>query len=96
VKIQNKWNKIPIAINMIWVLIILFTFIFKVPEFEKAVPDGASYLITGIVLLTICLFVISLIYMLISNRCMKIKIYYDLIYLFIPIIILAMIIIYRL
>lgn len=86
--ISNKINTIPIFINVIWTVIILYDFLVRVPEFEKQRPDGASYLIFGTIIITGFIFLASLIYVLSANLFMKIKIYFDLEYIFIPILFL--------
>lgn len=88
IRISNRSNIIPIIINFIWTLFILYQFIFRVPEFELEKPDGASYLIFGIIIFTGLVFLGSLIYIIIANLYMKMKIYLDLGYVFIPITVL--------
>ncbi len=79
-----------------WSLFILFIFIFRVPEFEKHPPCGAGYLIFGAVMISGLIFIISLLYVLFSNFYMKVKIHSDLIFVFIPIVILFLIFLFRL
>lgn len=50
--ISNRINIPIIVFNILWSIIILFAFIFRIPEFENEIPDGASYAITGLLLIT--------------------------------------------
>ena len=84
-KISNKLNYIPAIINIIWSLIILFLFI-RIPKTPKY-PDG-GFLIIAIIIISIIIFLISLIYNIIVNLYNKTKIYLDMYFAFIPIIIL--------
>ena len=88
IKIINKLNKIPIIVNLIWSSFILYQFIFCASEFGKNSPDGAGYFIIGIIIFSILIFIITFIYTLFSNYYMKFKIFSDVQYIFIPIIIL--------
>ena len=94
--VKNKLNYVPIVINIIWSLILLFIFIFRVPEFANQRPEGASMLMFGTILISVFLFIVSLIYISIANFYKKIKIYYDLYFAFISVIILTAFILLRL
>ncbi len=87
-RITNKLNKIPVIISLIWSVFIFYQFIFRVPEFENQRPEGASHFIFATIILTGLIFLVSLIYLVIANLFMKMKIYLDLGYVFIPIILL--------
>jgi hypothetical protein len=87
-RITNNLNKTPVIINLIWSVFILFLFIFRVPEFKNQRPEGASYLILGTIIITGFIFLVSLIFVVFANLFMKMKIYFDLEYVFIPIILL--------
>lgn len=95
VKIKNNINIFPIFINGIWSLILVFLFIFRVSDFEKQRPEGASMLVFGTILITGLLFIISVIYIFIANFFKHFKLYYDLGFVFIPIIILTIFILLR-
>jgi hypothetical protein len=86
IKISNKLNYIPAIINIIWSLIILFLFIVRIPE-SSTKPDGGM-LIIGIIIISIIIFIISLIYIFVVNLYNKTKIYLDLYLAFFPVIIL--------
>lgn len=96
VRINNKFNIVPAIINIVWSIVILFLFIFRVPEFETQKPEGASMLIFGTILISAFLFIISLIYIAIANFHNKIKIYCDIYFTLIPVIILTAMILLRL
>ena len=87
IKISNKLNYIPAIINIIWSLIILFIFIVRVPE-TSTKPDGGM-LIIGIIIISITIFLISLLYIIVVNLYNKTKIYLDLSFTFIPVVILS-------
>ena len=95
IRILNKLNNIPIIVNLIWSSFILYQFIFCVSEFGKNSPDGAGYFIIGIIIFSILIFISTLIYTLFANFYLKVKIYSDLIFVFIPIIILLIIMLFR-
>jgi hypothetical protein len=94
--LKNKLNSIPVVINIIWSLILLFILIFRVPEFAKQRPEGASMLLFGTILISAFLFTASVIYIPIANLYKKVKIYYDLYFAFISVIILTVFILLRL
>ena len=94
--ISNKKNIVPIIINMIWTLFVLWQFLITVPKFELQGPDGASYMILGLIFISGLIFFSSLVYILISNLYMKVKMYSDLVFVFIPIVVLSLIILFRL
>jgi hypothetical protein len=96
IRVSNRINIIPVSINIIWSIFLLYQFIFRVPQFETEKPDGASHLIFGMIVFTGLILLVTIIYMVISNLFMKTKIYTDLFYAFVPSIILLLIILFRL
>ena len=86
IKISNKLNYIPAIINILWSIIVLFIFIFRIPETSKKTDGGM--LIIGVIIISITIFLISLIYIIVDNLYSKTKIYLDMYFAFIPIIIL--------
>ena len=96
IRVSNRINIIPVSINIIWSIFLLYQFIFRVPQFEMEKPDGASHLIFGMLVFTGLILLVTIIYMVISNLFMKTKIYSDLFYAFVPSIILLLIILFRL
>ena len=94
--ISNKINIIPVSINIIWSILLLYQFFIRIPEFEMHLPDKASYLIFGMILITGFIFFITLLYILVSNFYNKFKFYSDVYYSFMPILILFLIIFFRL
>ena len=96
IRVSNRNNTIPVSINIIWSIFLLYQFVFRVPQFEMEKPDGASYLIFGMLIFTGLILLGTIIYMVISNLFMKTKIYSDLFYAFVPSIILLLIILFRL
>jgi hypothetical protein len=51
-KVKNKWNIVPLIINVLWTFFLSYTFFVKVPLFKNEKPDGASYLIMGLSIMT--------------------------------------------
>lgn len=96
IRISNRNNIIPVWISIIWAVFLLYQFIFRIPQFETQKPDGASYLIFGMVIFTGLILLGTIIYIVISNLFIKTKIYSDIIYAFIPSILLFLIILFRL
>ena len=96
IKTQNDLNSIPVVINVIWSFILLYILIFRVPEFSNQRPEGASMLLFGVILISAFLCIISIIYISIANLYKKVKIYYDLYFAFISVIILTVFILLRL
>jgi hypothetical protein len=96
IKVSNRNNIIPVSINIIWSVFLLYQFIFRVPQFQIQKPDGASYLIFGLLIFTGLILLGTIIYILISNLFMKRKIYTDIFYAFVPSIILLLFILFRL
>ena len=86
IKISNRLNYIPSIINIFWSLIILFIFIVRIPE-TSTKPDGGM-LIIGIIIISIIIFLLTSLYIIIVNLYQKTKIYLDLYFNFIPVIIL--------
>jgi hypothetical protein len=94
--VSNRLNK-PIAIiNVFWCLLLLYQFFFRIPEFENERPDGASYLITGLLLLTFFILLISVISILMVNIYVKIRFYTDLHFALIPAFLCVLIVFIRL
>ena len=96
IQIRNKLNTLPATINIIWSVILIFLFIFRVPEFETQKPDGAGILIFGIIIISLFLFISSLLFISLVNLYFKSKIYLDIYFAFIPVILLVIIISLRL
>ena len=96
IRISNRINIIPVSISIIWAVFLFYQFIFRVPQFEIQKPDGASNLIFGMVIFTGLILLGTIIYIMISNLFIKTKIYSDIIYAFIPSILLLLIMIFRL
>lgn len=94
--ISNRINKPIVIFNILWSIIILYVFIFRIPEFENEKPDGASYAITGLLLITFFILIISLISILVANIYNKIRFYLDLHFAFIPAFLFVLIILLRL
>lgn len=96
IKIVNKINLIPAVVNIFWSILILYQFFFRVPSFDNQHPDGASYFIVGIIIVSFLIFLGSLIFIRLVNLFKKVKFYSDMYFAFIPIIILLSIILLRL
>ena len=93
--ILNKVNRIPAVINVLWSIFIAYQFIFRVPSFDNQHPDGASYFIVGIIIITGIVFLGSFIFIVLANILNKVKFYSDLHFVFIPIVLLVTIILLR-
>lgn len=91
----NKLNIVPAVINVLWSFFIAYQFIIRVPTFDNQGPDGASFFIVGIIMMTGIVFLGSIIFIVLANVFNKIKFYSDLYFAFIPIAILLTIILLR-
>lgn len=93
--ILNKINIVPAVINVLWSIFIAYQFIFRVPTFDNQRPDGASFFIVGIIMMTGIVFLGSIIFIVLANILNEVKFYSDLHFAFIPIAILLTIILLR-
>ena len=93
--ISNRINTIPVIINVIWALFILYQFLFRVPNHDNQDFEHDGGFVFAAIILTALISVGSLIYILIANAYMKVKIYYDLYFPFIPALILIAFILFR-
>lgn len=94
--LKNPKNLFPVIINVLWCLFVVLQFFTTVPNLDQNNRyDGSGMFIIGLLLLSSIVFLISLIWIIISNIMCKVKFYLDIQYCFIIFLVLLVALCFR-